>query len=218
MDNPVLAIPWSVGIPAQRGGIKRQAEAVKTEISEEKEKQRLAKGGKRKKKATQGKKAKKKKGENVKKSVTKDVKNGVQINDGKKSATKDVKNGAQSNDGKKSVTKDVKNGAQSKYMQEALLKEDVVPKVGGDHLNIPRKLPGHPDLGSLRLVLGTCKSYITCSDQTPHLLTELTEGQVGPLHKVLMCKIMTAASKHLLTKFEIKDLRDKLKMKFAQTD
>ena len=108
----------------------------------------------------------------------------------------------------KAKEKGAKCGVQKPLFEKPLRCQD---------MSIPRKLVGHPDLGTLRLTLGSAKSYITCTNLVPHLVAELSEKQVGPRHKVLMSKIMQAASDHKLTKEEIKSLKDKVKSSYKTT-
>ena len=74
-----------------------------------------------------------------------------------------------------------------------------------------RNLPGHEDLGLLKLIFAKSKSYLTCTTPQPGqpaLLCQLTESQVGKMHGPLLLCIGEKASQLSLSREKIKMLRD----------
>ena len=72
-----------------------------------------------------------------------------------------------------------------------------------------RKLPGHAELGYLKLTLGSKKSYVTCTEPRegfPKLVVEFTEHQ-SPQHQALMAALFKEAADHLLDRVQIKALK-----------
>ena len=82
---------------------------------------------------------------------------------------------------------------------------------------IPRLYTAHESLGGLRLVMGKVKSYILATQPAPghpKYICEYTEKQVGEEHGLLMVELCKEASKSLLQRDEIKELRRLVLEKF----
>ena len=76
-----------------------------------------------------------------------------------------------------------------------------------------REVPGHPELGSLRLVLATQKSYLLAckpAEGLPKFICEFSEKQVGPKHADLLVSLSKQASEHSMNRMEIKKLQKEM--------